>query len=1117
MRRTSLISFIIITSVFRAVYGQVNDNFSDGNFTANPPWAGDNSKFTVAAAELWLNAPVVTDVAFLSTPSSAIVNNEWQFYNRMDFNPSSSNFCRFYLVSDQKNFNSTIINGYYVELGRSNDEISLYQQVNGVSTKIIDGTDNMLNVATCTTRVKVTRTGNLWELLVDPSGGTSFSSLGTFTDGTITETYFLGAYCKYTSTRSDKFFFDDVTTTGTNWTDAVVPFVQSHQAAGNILTIQLNEPVLSTDLTPVNFSLDYGLTVLSVVEDSLDCKKLVITASGNFAYDVLYHLGINALHDLNGNISGIISYPFLLHTATPGDIVINEMMADPSPQVGLPNAEYVELRNNSAFPLNVFQWTFKVGASTKVLPSYTIAPGDFVLLADVNDTASFGSPFKKIGITSFPGLTNSGTNVELHDSTGLQMDFLNFDLTWYQDASKDDGGYSLERINPNEFCMQMLNWHGSNGATGGTPCSENSVFDTTLASVTVNYFWIDSVNLLLVFNQQMNPSGFVIGNFTLQNLINVAVVSGDSCILTLSAPLTINTPFNLTISGALQDCVNDSLVTPLIISVVNFSPQLFDMLVNEIMIDETPPILLPASEYIEIYNTQSFPVNLAGWTLVVNGASYTLGNYVLPADSFIVLVDDDNISLFTGINAGSITGFGGITNENGLIELYHSGGNLMHAVQYDIGYYDAPGKENGGWSLEMIDVNRPCLKNSNWTASQDPLGGTPGRRNSFNLVVNDNTKPHAIKTGMGGLDTVIVYFDEAILPSSFSLSNAQLINGSSILGLNYSSPLLDVYRIKIQNAILPDSIYRISFSGLTDCEGNMIVMDTLPFSQAVIPNNFDLVINEVLSDPTTNCIDYVEIYNRGTHAVELSGMIIGEGDTTTLLLTSYTSMASSSILLHPGEYIFISEDHEQVMSCYPLQDSTSYWDVDNLPDFTNAGGVVGVSTFNQQWIDMFAYNEDMHLSILGSTDGVSLERLDVNAPTQNSMNWHSAASTVGFGTPGYRNSQSSPAIIVSDDFTIDPEVFSPDNDGYKDYVTIYYQLDNGGYTATLKIYDQAGRLEKILVNNQTLGTSGSFTWDGTNDDGGKVNVGIHIVYFELVGGTGEILTFKKPVVVATKF
>lgn len=1117
MKITNLLCFLTFLSYGLANYGQVNDNFSDGNYTSSPVWSGDASKFTVNPAfELWLNAPVVADVSFLSTPSSAMVNTEWQFYNRMAFNPSSSNFCRFYLVSDQRNFNSTIINGYYVELGRLNDEISLYKVVNGTATIIIDGTDNMLNVAACTTRVKVTRTGNLWELLVDSTGGSTFASLGIVLDATITETYFTGTYCKYTSTRSDKFFFDDVLAIGTNWVDAVNPYIISHQAAANILTIQLIEPVLSSDLTPVNFSLDNGLSVLNVVEDSLDSKKLIITASGNFVYDVLYNLSIIALNDFSGNITSGIVYPFLLHTAVPGEIVLNEIMPDPSPQIGLPNAEFVELRNNSIYPINLNQWTIKVGTISKTLPFYSINPGEFVLVTDVNDTVLFSSSIKKIGISSFPALTNGGSNIELYDSGGIQMDIINYNLSWYQDPIKDDGGYSIERINPFDLCMRVFNWRASNNINGGTPGAENSVYDTNFVVVSVNYFWIDSVNLLVTFNQLMDTAGFVFGNFTLQNLIGVQTISGDSCVLVLSSPLTINTPYTLTIAAAIEDCSNNTIVNPIVIPVVNYAPQLFDLLINELMIDETPSISLPVSEYIEIYNGNPFEINIFGCTLIVNGATYTIGNYFIPADSFIVLVHENNVSMFTGVNVAGINSFGGLTNESGVVALYHSNGYLLHAAKYHLDYYDNPGKDDGGWSLEMIDNTKPCLRNANWTASNDPMGGSPGRKNSFSNTVNDIVKPHAIKTGLSGLDTIIVYFDEAILPASFGTNDVVLSNGSVVLSLAYSSVLLDEYKVHIQNPVLPGSVYYMRLNGFADCEANIIVADSLPYSIPTVPNNFDLVINEILFNPTTNCIDYVEIYNRGTYAVDLSQMIIGEGDTSTYFLTSFSKIHTKSVLLHPGEYLYISESHEKVMSCYATPDSTTYWDVSYIPDFTNASGIVGISTFNQQWIDMFAYNEDMHFSVLNSVDGVSLERMNLNAATQNSMNWHSAASTVGFGTPGYQNSQFSLDLLISDDFTIDPEVFSPDNDGYKDYVTIYYQLANAGYVATLKIYDQVGRIEKILVNNELLGTSGSFVWDGTNDAGGKVNVGIHIIYFELIGTGGEILQFKKPVVVGAK-
>jgi len=1114
---TRIINLLFTVFLVQVNYAQINDDFSDGNFTSNPVWTGDDTKFQVAANELWLNAPVVTDVAFLSTPSTAMINTSWEFYNRMDFNPSSSNFCRFYLVSDQRNFNATNINGYFVELGRLNDEVALYRTINGTATKIIDGADNMLNVAACSTSVRVTRTGTVWELLVDSTGGSTFTSVGTFNDATINEAYFSGVYCKYTSTRSDKFFFDDVLVTGTNWGDVIAPTVISHTAVGNQLSIILNEPVLSSGLTPANFTLDNGLTVLSVLEDSLNSKKINITANGSFLTNVLYHLNITTLTDLSGNISSGISYPFILHTAVPGEIVINEIMADPTPSVGLPDAEFVELRNNSVYPLNLDQWTLRVGTTNKILPPYIIQPGEMVIITDITDTSLFSVSIKKVGVTTFPGLTNGGINVELLDTGDVVMDAVNYTIAWYHDVDRDDGGFTLEKINPFDVCLQEFNWRASLDFTGGTPGIENSVFDTTEVPININTFFIDSTHILVVFNQLMNPAGLILSNFTFQNLLSLNVLSNDSCILNLSAPLPANTSFNLTISASVSDCDGNMLTPPLVIPIINYTPELFDVLIHELMVDETPTIGLPAVEYIELRNTKPFALSINNWNLVVNGNDHLLSNFTIPADSFIVLLHENNAGLFTGINIGAIPSFSGLTNDGGIVELYHASGNLIHSTKYSAEYYDAAGKGEGGWSLEMIDDTQPCLRNTNWTASNAPTGGTPGRKNSHHQTIIDNTKPQPIKTGLSLTnDTVTLYFNEPILPNSFTLASVNLTAGTPTY-LAYHSVLLDEYIVILQNPILPDSTYYIRLNNYTDCAGNMALADSLPFSIPVTPNNFDVVINEVLADPKTNCIDYVEIYNRGEDAYDMSLMILGEGDTTTHLLTSYSAIHNRSVLIHPGEYVYISEDHEKVMGCYYTQDSTSYWDIVSLPDFSNASGTVGISTYNQQWIDMFAYNEDMHFSVLGSTDGVSLERIDINAPTQNSMNWHSAASTIGYGTPGYQNSQFSPAVIIADDFSIVPEIFSPDLDGYQDITTFNYQLDNGGYVASIRIYDQAGRLEKDLVNNQTLSTTGSFTWDGTDNDGAKVNVGIHIIYFELINMNGEILQFKKPVVVAAKF
>ena len=70
-----------------------------------------------------------------------------------------------------------------------------------------------------------------------------------------------------------------------------------------------------------------------------------------------------------------------------------------------------------------------------------------------------------------------------------------------------------------------------------------------------------------------------------------------------------------------------------------------------------------------------------------------------------------------------------------------------------------------------------------------------------------------------------------------------------------------------------------------------------------------------------------------------------------------------------------------------------------------------------------------------------MERVDPDRPTSDNSNWHSAAEDVNFATPGYKNSQYAPAPEARGKITIDPAIFSPDNDGYQDMLTIAYQFD----------------------------------------------------------------------------
>ena len=168
-------------------------------------------------------------------------------------------------------------------------------------------------------------------------------------------------------------------------------------------------------------------------------------------------------------------------------------------------------------------------------------------------------------------------------------------------------------------------------------------------------------------------------------------------------------------------------------------------------------------------------------------------------------------------------------------------------------------------------------------------------------------------------------------------------------------------------------------------------------------------------------------------------------------------------------------------------------------------------------IDRFAYNKNLHLSLLATQEGVSLERIRANGPSTGS-NFHSAAGAAGYATPGRPNSQAQDAPGGNQELTVEPEVFTPDDDGQQDFATLSYHLDAPGYAASVTVYDALGRLTRRLIRNETVPTNGFVQWDGIDDKGHKAAVGYYILLVELFRPSGgERREYKKTVVLGARF
>jgi hypothetical protein len=180
----------------------------------------------------------------------------------------------------------------------------------------------------------------------------------------------------------------------------------------------------------------------------------------------------------------------------------------------------------------------------------------------------------------------------------------------------------------------------------------------------------------------------------------------------------------------------------------------------------------------------------------------------------------------------------------------------------------------------------------------------------------------------------------------------------------------------------------------------------------------------------------------------------------------------------------------------------------------NNGGVIRVLDRMLGTTDGLHYSPSMHHELLADTKGISLERIDAGGFTNSVANWHSAAATAGYATPGYQNSQDLHDSKTGDNLAIQPEVFSPDNDGTDDFAYIQLTVDDPGYLANIVVFDIKGRRIKTLATNALLGTREQLSWDGTKNDNSPAEIGIYLVYAEFFNMDGRILRYKKVITLA---
>lgn len=866
MARIFFPCFSILMFTALSANAQLSENFNDGDFTNNPAWSGGTSDFIVnTSLQLQSNNTAANSNYFLSTPNSLAAAAQWEMYIQLNFNPSSANYIDVYLTASASDLTLNTTTGYFVRIGNTDDEISLYRKDAGATaTKIIDGANGILNNSNNVMKIKVTRdAANQWILNRDMSGtGNSFINEGSVTDATYTSSSFFGFNIKQsTAGFFQKHFFDDIEIK--NYTpDISPPAIQSAIAISpTVLDVLFNEPIETISSQQLsNYSIaNISGSPVTVLHDPTNSSLVHLTFTNQFTNAAHYTLTVNGVKDLAGNAISNGTANFSFYIPQQYDVVIDEIMADPSPQVGLPNNEWMELRNTSSFAINLQGW--RVSNLSGPMPSFILQPDSFVII-----------------------------------SSGLAV-----------------------------------------------------------------------------------------------------------------------------------------------------------------------PVLTQYGRVI------------------------------------------------------SVTNFPSLNNDGDLISLYSATGKTIHAVQYSSTWYQNELKKNGGWTLEMINTKNPCSGISNWKASTDITGGTPGKKNSADGINNDETAPKLLRAFAINNTTITLVYDEPLDSlKAATVNNYKIDNGIAAISATAVSPVFDKVNFALNTPLAEGTVYTITAANITDCRDNIISSkNSAKFGIAQEADSLDIVINEILFNPKPLGEDYVELYNRSQKIIDLSHIYIANRNSSNVI-SNIQQVTEENILLFPKEFMVLTSDILAVKNQYITTNPDAFINLSNMPSFPDDMGNVTILNNQGAIIDEVKYTDKWHFPLIANTEGVSLERIDYSTPSLQSS-FHSAATSSGYGTPGYKNSQYRINEEAQGTISVSPDIFSPDNDGTDDFATVNYNFPSPGYVANITIFDATGHAVRYLQRNSLNGTKGFYRWDGLDDKNRKVPQGIYIIYTEIFNAEGKKKQFKNVIVLAGRY
>lgn len=557
----------------------------------------------------------------------------------------------------------------------------------------------------------------------------------------------------------------------------------------------------------------------------------------------------------------------------------------------------------------------------------------------------------------------------------------------------------------------------------------------------------------------------------------------------------------------------------LLLSFETLCGQGFPVVITEIMGDPLPSVGLPAEEYVELTNVSKEEISLSGWSLSNGRTSGRFGDSVRMAPGgILILCPARAVDIFSayGTTIG-LSPFPVISNAGDTLYLLNETGELMFAAVYLPSLLKAE-KTDGGWALEMVSTHKACRKVNNWKASIDSSGGSPGRTNSQSDSTAVLPAVEPVYAWCPDNRTIRITFSDRVQQSFANKPDLYTVqDGPAVEKVEFPEPFKQEALLNLHSVLEQGKIYTLRLVAIPGCDEEPEQGTGFRELKIGVADSTEkgIVINEILSDPSSDGSDFVELYHLGKLPVQLDRWQLATRNSSGKL-SGIRTLVPGPRFLYPGDFLVVSSDISWLIKQYLVKQPNYLVELASLPSYPNEKGTVVLLNANQEVADEVQYDASWHHEMIRNLENVSLERRDPAGASQSAANWTSAAVHVGYGTPGYENSQVG--------FPEDPDrvflgatLMSPDGDGQEDYCEIHYEFAQPGYQVSIRIFDRVGNPHRILINNGICAMKGSFRWDGLNDKNQLLPNGLYIIVVDAWHLSGKTKRYRLAVTLGKKY